>query len=124
MRPKIDERRKKKEGLMLRKLFNAAKDKEPTLTQEGLIEEMGLKSPPLFFQWCDGRTNIPDKRLLWLADRLKFDAAKFRPEMLNYSNSSDSLLAEVMEVYSTLTEDDKVALLAQARLLSRAHSSS
>lgn len=77
----IPEEQKKREGEKLLAAFERQQAVEPSLTQESLIHEMGLKSQSQFVQWCSGATPIPDKRMIWLASRLGFDAAETRPSL-------------------------------------------
>lgn len=77
----IPQEQKDSEGRALRAAFEARQADEPGLTQESLIFEMGLKSQGQFGQWCDGKTPIPDPRLLWLGRRLRFDPLQVRPSL-------------------------------------------
>lgn len=77
----VPDEQKLREGEMLFKAFELRQKAEPDLTQESLIHEMGLRSQSQFVQWCKGTTPIPDKRVLWLADRLGFSASEMRPTL-------------------------------------------
>lgn len=79
-RPQISKEQKKAEGLKLKKHIEAAQVLEPRLTQDSLAAEMGV-SQGLIAQWVGGSTAIPDKRLVWLGARLRFNPVDFRPSI-------------------------------------------
>lgn len=65
------------EAQALRAYFDAAKSKEPSLTQESLADELDV-SQGLIHQWLSGRTPIPEKRLHLLSRRLGFNPVDVR----------------------------------------------
>lgn len=84
-RPSIPKEEKQREGALLRHYFEKAqRDWDPSITQEELIGEMGLKSQGLFSQWIKGHTRISDRNLIWLGKRLRFDPVEIRPSLAHY----------------------------------------
>lgn len=100
-RPSVPHEEKKREGEMLRSFFIQYQNTvEPSLTQEKIIDEMGLKSQGLFSQWTSGRTRISDTSLIWLSKRLKFDPILIRPSLKKYLNQDLSLKErQILERY-------------------------
>lgn len=114
-RPKFSLEQKIKEGKLLESLLEEAKKKDPTLTQECLADEMEV-SQNLISQWVTGRTPIPDKRLLWLSDRLNFNPVQFRPEIERLALVSklqgSARLAKLIRQIPPGAEDDVADILA------------
>lgn len=76
-RESISPEQRNAEAILLRKYFERAQIDDASITQEAIANEMGV-TQGLIFQWLSGRTPIPNKRLIWIAKRLGFDAAAIR----------------------------------------------
>lgn len=121
-RPAVPKEQKLREGAFLSSQIDALFDADGVTTQESLAHEMGV-TQGLVSQWCTGNTAIPDRRLLWLADRLDFDCVTVRPSLASYSGnrSGSSGAALISALYDRLNDEGKEALLKQAELVERAH---
>ena len=115
-RETISAEQRENEGAKLREIMSRAQKKEPDLTQESLAGEIGV-TQGLVGQWMSGRTSIPDKRLLWLSQRLDFDPVEFRPSIVLLSAqskiSSNSKLAAVIQQIPKDQEDNIAEILAR-----------
>lgn len=76
----ISKEERQAEAAALRGYFDAAKTKEPDLTQESLAAELDV-SQGLIHQWLSGRTPIPEKRLTLLSKRLGFNPGDVRKSL-------------------------------------------
>lgn len=114
-RPKFSDEQKKREGAALEALFEYAQAKDPQLSQESLAGEMEV-SQGLISQWFKGVTPIPDRRLLWLGARLKFDPAVVRPDIELLAQLSglegSAKLAQVIRSIPKGEEDYIASILA------------
>lgn len=70
--------------------FQQQKTSEPNLTQEQLAIEMGI-TQGVVGQWLKGITKIPDKRMVWLANRLGFNPTEVRPSIIEYAFTNENL---------------------------------
>lgn len=105
-RPSIPKEEKQREGNQLRMYFDLHKDREPNLTQDQIIFEMGLKSQGLFSQWIKGKTRISDRNLIWLGKRLRFDPLEVRPSLGEYLQNK-SLTPKESAVLLAYREDHR-----------------
>mgnify|MGYP001012017394 CR=1 FL=1 len=77
----ISPEQRAQEAAELRLIFAEAKAIDKDLTQEAIALEMQV-TQGLMNQWLTGKkTPIPQKRLLWLAARLKFDPTRVRKNL-------------------------------------------
>lgn len=77
----ISPEQRAQEAAELRLIFAEAKAIDKDLTQEAIALEMQV-TQGLINQWLTGeKTPIPQKRLLWLAARLKFDPTRVRKNL-------------------------------------------
>ena len=77
----ISPEQRAQEAAELRKIFEEANLSEKKITQEEIALEMDV-TPGVVNQWLTGKkTPIPQKRLLWLAARLKFDPSRVRKNL-------------------------------------------
>lgn len=83
-RPSISTDQKKREGAYIYSKIAAAKETDPTITQELIALEIGITQGNVS-QWINGKTAIPDKHLIWLGEKLGFDPADVRPSLRRYS---------------------------------------
>ena len=107
---------KKADGEKLREIFKQAQKKNKSLTQESFANEMNT-TQGLLGQWLSGETSIPDKRLLWIAKRLDFDALEFRPSLQDYFDRTQDLEskltsreAKLLKAWRKADESTKSAL--------------
>ena len=114
-RPQISKEQKKAEGLRLKRHIEAAQELDPRLTQDSLAAEMGV-SQGLVAQWVGGITAIPDKRLVWLGARLRFNPMEFRPSIewigTGKDREGDSRLSQVIQQIPPGKEDYIADILA------------
>lgn len=114
-REKISAAQRVQEGRKLSQLIESAKASEPGLTQESLASEMNV-TQGLVGQWVAGKTPIPDRRLLWLSVRLRFDPVEFRPGIAdlapNRAASGSQRLSEVIGKIPKGQEDKIADILA------------
>jgi hypothetical protein len=84
-RPSYPIEEKKREGTLLGIAFEKHKAaREPEITQDQLVFEIGRKSQGLFSQWISGTTRIADRHLIWLGKRLRFNPIDIRPSLSEY----------------------------------------
>lgn len=77
----ISPEQRTQEAAALRAIFEAANDADKSITQESIALEMNV-TQGLVNQWLLGKkTPIPQKRLLWLAARLKFNPTQVRKNL-------------------------------------------
>lgn len=74
-------RQRQAEVLAVKKFFSKRKDSEKSLTQAKLCGEMDV-GEATYSQWMSLKRRIPDKRFIYLAKRLGFDALSLRPELM------------------------------------------
>lgn len=104
-KPQISPEQRKTEAEKLRAIFARAQDSELDLTQESLAAEMDV-TQGLITQWFSGKkTPIPDKRLIWLSRRFKFNPLLIRPSM---EISADSIASDLekLTIKTYLTNPD------------------
>jgi len=82
-RPGISDEQKLTEGRLVQSRFEDLQREEPDLTVDSFAHEIGV-SQGLISQYFTGRTAIPDKRLMWLGGRLRFDPFELRPNLREY----------------------------------------
>ena len=77
----ISPEQRAQEAAELRKILEEINHPVKTISQDDLAFEMQV-TPGLMNQWLTGKkTPIPQKRLLWLAARLKFDPSRVRKNL-------------------------------------------
>lgn len=74
------------EASLVNQKFQDKKARETGLTQEVISSELGI-TQGVVGQWLNGITRIPDKRLIWLASRLGFNAYAIREDLADYNIS-------------------------------------
>lgn len=111
-RPKIPKKRIEDEGRFLKALFSQRQAENLAITQEWLAGEMSC-TQGLIHQWLNGKTNIPDQKLIKLGAILGFNAFTLRPELegmiMNYLSKDSKMVAAMVE---TLSDQDRRQALA------------
>ena len=108
---------KKREGAEVNKFFLAAQEREPLLSQESLAGEMEV-SQGLIGQWFSGKTNIPDKRLIWMGARLGFNPLEIRPEISYLEGQiKNTNITRIISESQDLNQIEIDAVLQHIRLL-------
>ncbi|HEY6527105.1 MAG TPA: hypothetical protein VIZ65_00305 [Cellvibrionaceae bacterium] len=117
---KIPQEKKDREAAFVKERFEAMQLIEPDLTQEVLAAEVG-RTQGLIGQWLSGVTHIPDKQLMYLGGRLRFDALELRPSLRDYLLSGfavsgrDKILGDLIK---RLTEAGDSEFRALSRMIS------
>lgn len=109
---------KKREGAYVRQALERLKrESEPELNLDVIADELDC-SPGLVSQWLNGITSIPDKRLMWLGGRLRFDPFELRPSLQEYffaglqPSGRARAVAEIVKYLTETTDDDFARLSA------------
>lgn len=116
-RSAITAEQKKREGAFVRQRYEHLKKTEKDLTLEILADEIEC-SHSLVSQWLNGTTAIPDKRLMWLGGRLRFDPFELRPSLQEYffaglqPSGRARTVAEIVKYLTETTDDDFARLSA------------
>jgi transcriptional regulator with XRE-family HTH domain len=113
------------EGQKLNRFFELAKEREgDSLTQDSLALEMSV-TQGLITQWVTGRTPIPDRRLIWLGNRLNFSPLDIRPSLADLlavnepaaTYSTEETQARMMQELSRLEQSGQLSSAASQELL-------
>jgi phage repressor protein C with HTH and peptisase S24 domain len=94
--------------------FQQKKTAEPNLTQEQLAIEMSI-TQGVVGQWLKGITKIPDKRMVWLANRLGFDPTEVRPSIADYAFTRDSEQTTQRIREPSRTYNTRIAIVGNAQ---------
>ena len=94
--------------------FQQRKTVEPNLTQDSLAIEMKI-TQGVVGQWLKGITKIPDKRMVWLANRLGFNPVEVRPSIADYAFRSDNQPAELRISEYSAPQNAQIPIIGSAQ---------
>ena len=94
------------EARVLKMHYQVAKAREPSLRHKILANGLGVASSAVA-GWFNGHARCPDQALLWLAERLDFDAASVRPDIharIGLLSEQEQARARLHELVDTVDE--------------------